>query len=192
IYGTLSSKNITGDDNSSTSLVYIPANFTDANFADNAATGVSASQQWADFQAFAASNTYLQKHAGQNAQRNGDRLPWENHFDLRVAQDFLLKNHKLQVFADVVNVANLLNKDWGRAYGSGTTPDGFFPLTSTLFFPVIGAQKKDGVAFTPTVNNPAFQFNINNFTKIGNDSRPYNVNSFTSRWNAQIGVRYSF
>jgi hypothetical protein len=192
LYGTTGSKNITGETNSTVSLVYIPANFSEANLADNASTGVTASQQWANYQLFASSNPYLQKHAGQNAQRNGDRLPWENHFDVRLAQDFLFKNHKLQVFFDVVNVGNLLNKDWGRAYGTGTTPDGFFPLTSTLFFPVVGAQKKDGVAFTSTVNNPAFQFNINNYTQIGNDYKAYNVNNFTSRWNSQIGVRYSF
>ncbi len=53
---------------------------------------------------------------GKNSVRNGDRLPWENHFDLRIAQDFVFGQHKLQVFFDVLNVGNLLNKDWGRAY----------------------------------------------------------------------------
>ncbi|MDB5223525.1 MAG: TonB-dependent receptor [Chitinophagaceae bacterium] len=193
VYAAASSKNITGEDNSSTSLVYIPTSLAEANFVD-IANGATASQQWANFQALMASNKYLQTHAGQNAERNGDRMPWENHFDLRVSQDFLLKSHKLQIFADVVNVGALLNKDWGRSYGTGSTPDGFFPTTSLLFTPIVsGSQKRDGgTAFTPTVNNPAFQFNINNFTKIGNDYKTYNVNSFTSRWNAQIGVRYSF
>lgn len=192
IYSTTGSRNITGEDNSFTSLVYLPASQSEANLVD-ITSGKTASQQWADYQAFIASNPYLQKHAGQNAARNGDRTPWENHFDIRISQDFLLKNHKLSVFFDVVNVGALLNKDWGRSYGVGSFPDGFFPLTTNLFAPVTsGAQKRDGVAVTPTVNNPAFQFNINNFTKVGNDYRPYNVNSFTSRYNSQIGARYSF
>lgn len=192
LYATANSRNITGEDNSTTSLVYIPKTLAEANFAD-VTNGKTASQQWADFQAFAASNTYLQKRAGQNAERNGDKMPFENHFDLRIAQDFLFKTHKLEVFFDVINLGALLNQEWGRAYGTGTTPDGFFPITATLFTPVVsGSQKKDGVTFTPTATNPAFQFNINNFTQIGNDYRPYNVNNFTSRWNAQIGARYSF
>jgi hypothetical protein len=192
LYSTVSSRNITGEDNSTTSLVYIPASLAEANFVD-ITNGKTASQQWADFQAFMASNKYLENHVGQNAARNGDRLPFEHHFDVRIAQDILFKNHKLEIFFDVVNVGALLNKDWGRAYGTGTNPDGFFPITTTLFNPVVsGAQKKDGVAYTPTVNTPAFQFNINNFTKIGEEYKAYNVNNFTSRWNGQIGLRYSF
>src|SRR5207249_222391 len=87
IYATVGGKDITGDANSATSLIYIPANFSEANLAD-ITNGKTASQQWSDFQAFAASNPYLQKNAGNNAERNGDRLPWENHFDARIAQDF--------------------------------------------------------------------------------------------------------
>lgn len=191
LYATVGSKDITGEDNSSTSLVYIPASFAEANFAD-INNGKTATQQWADYQAFATSNPYLQKNAGHNSERNGDKMPFENHFDLRIAQDFLLGTNKLQVFFDVVNVGALLNHDWGRSYGTGSFPDGFYPTSSALFIPVVGAQKKDGVAFTPTVNAPAFQFNINNFTKIGDNYRPYNVNNFTSRWSGQIGLKYSF
>ncbi|MDB5197304.1 MAG: TonB-dependent receptor [Flaviaesturariibacter sp.] len=193
VYPSANSRNITGEDNSATSLVYIPRTLAESGFVD-IANGKTASQQWADFQAFAASNKYLQERAGQNAERNGDRLPFESHFDLRISQDFLYKTHKLQFFADVLNLAALLNKDWGRSYGSGGTPDGFFPLTTTLFTPIVsGSQRRDGgTAFTPTATAPAFTFNINQFTKIGETYRPYNVNNFTSRWSAQIGLRYSF
>jgi hypothetical protein len=192
-YAALSSRSIVGDDASATSLIYIPANFNEANFVD-ITNGKTASQQWADYQAFAAANKYFTKHAGENAQRNGDKLPFENHFDVRIAQDFLLKQHKLQVFVDVINVGALLDKNGGRAYGSGTTPDGLFPLTTTIFTPVTGTTlKRDGVALpAATANNPAFNFNIGNFTNIAGTPRPYNVNNFTSRWNSQIGVRYSF
>jgi hypothetical protein len=183
------STTITGDDASTTSLAYLPANFTEANFADLTG-GKTASQQWADYQEFSAANSYLKDNAGRNAERNGDKLPFENHFDLRVAQDFKFKNHKLQVYFDLINFGALLNNTLGRAYGSNS--DGFFPVTNVLFTPVIGAQRKDGVAFTATATQPAFQFNINNFTKINDTFRPYNIADFTSRWNGQIGVRYSF
>jgi len=185
--------NITGDDigGSATSVVYIPANFTEANFADITG-GKTASQQYADFQQFISDNKYLANHVGKTTARNADRLPWENHFDLRIAQDIYFKTHKLQIFFDVVNVGALINKDYGRSYG-GSGADGFYPVTTTLLTPVAGTTlKKDGVTFAATANNPAFQFNIGNFTKIGDTYRPYAVADFLSRWNSQIGVKYSF
>jgi hypothetical protein len=189
--------NITGDDIGSTtqtSLAFIPATFAQANFAD-IPNGKTASQQWADFQAFIQDNKYLRENQGKNAERNADRLPFENHFDFRIAQDFLFKKQKLQVFFDVVNIGALFNANWGRAYG-GSGADGFFPVSQTLFTPVVTQTgvtlRKDGVPFTANASNPAFQFNINNFTRIGNTVRPYQVADFTSRWNSQIGLRYSF
>lgn len=190
------SGNVLGDDignaSTATALAYIPASAAEANFVD-INNGATASQQWENFKAFAASNKYVSENMGKNTKRNADRLPFEHHFDFRIAQDvFIWKTHKLQVFFDVINIGNLLNKDWGWSYG-GSGADGFFPVTKPLFTVVTsGAQKKDGVAFTPSATNPAFQFNINNFTKIKGINRPYDVADFTSRWSSQIGIRYSF
>ncbi|MFT3904253.1 MAG: TonB-dependent receptor [Niabella sp.] len=195
LYNNVSNRNITGDDISAssgtrTSLVYIPATQAEANFADISG-GKTASEQWADFVAFADANPYLKDNMGKNAKRNGDKLPWENHFDMRISQDISYKTHKLQLFVDVLNLNALINKDWGRSYYSNGD-DGFYPASVSLFTPVVGAQKQDGTAISPTVYKPAFQFNINNFTKVGNTYRPYTVADFTSRWRAQIGIRYSF
>jgi hypothetical protein len=188
------SGNVLGDDvnnnSASTALAYIPASLSESNFVDISG-GATASQQWADFQSYAESNKYLKDHMGQNTKRNADRLPFEHHFDFRISQDFNFKLHKLSLFFDVVNIGNLLNKDWGWSYAS--TGDGFFPVTKTLFTTLTsGAQKKDGVAYTPTAATPAFQFNINNSTNINNVYRPYDLGDFTSRWSSQIGLRYSF
>jgi hypothetical protein len=182
-----------GSTSGSVALAYVPADATAANFVD-IKNGATASQQWANFQKFVNSNNYLKDHMGQNTERNGDKQPFENHFDFRIAQDFILGHNKLQLFFDVLNVGNLLNKDWGWSYGSGSTPDGFYTLSTSLLSVVTsGAQTKDGAAATsPTTTTPAFQFNLNNFTRIKGTYRPYTVNDFTSRWNAQIGLHYSF
>lgn len=192
------SGNILGDDlgNSFTSVTtampYIPATKAEANFVDIAG-GATASQQWTDFQTLLAGNKYLRDNVGKNTKRNGDRLPFENHFDLRIAQDIpIIKGHKVQLFVDVLNVSNLINKDWGWAYSSFGN-DGFFPASKLLFTVVnSGARTQDGVAVTPTAANPALQFNLKNFTNIKGTNRPYDVADFTSRWNSQIGIRYSF
>jgi hypothetical protein len=121
-------------------------------------------------------------------------MPFESHFDLRISQNFLLKGHSFQVFFDVLNIANLLDKNWGWSYSAiGSTSDGFFTASASLFNVVSsGAQTQNGTPVTPTVENPALQFNINNFTNIKGVYRPYQVSDFTSRWNGQIGMRYSF
>ena len=182
------SSTITGDDltgGTNNTLAYIPANVTEANFVDF--TGKTASQQWADFQAFSLNNKFLKDNAGKNAARNGDKMPFENHFDVRLAQDFIIGKHKLQIFFDAINVGNLLNEKWGRSYNIGNQ-------SLTLFSTVTSkSQTKDGVAVTtPTTATPAFTFNLNNFTNVDGVVRPYFVSDFTSRWNSQIGLRYSF
>ena len=195
LYSGISSRNITNDDASTTSLIYLPKTAQEANFVDLTVSGnvVTASQQWADYEKFMNDNEYFKNNAGKNAKRNGDRAPWENHFDFRIAQDFMVKTYKLQVFFDVLNIGNLFKNSWGRAYGTGSTPDGFYPLSTTIFTPIVsGNQKKDGVAYTPTPYQPGFTFNVNSYTDIDGKRRPYNVNNFTSRWSGQIGVRLTF
>ncbi|MFT4031656.1 MAG: carboxypeptidase regulatory-like domain-containing protein [Siphonobacter sp.] len=191
VYGS----NILGDYGSSsgaTALVYVPTSLSEANFVD-ITNGATASEQWANFQSFMNANSYLKDHAGKNTSRNGDKMPFENHFDLRIAQNFIVGRNKLQVFFDVLNIGNMLNKDWGRSYATSTSGDGLYTASTSLFTVVSsGSQTQDGVALTPTAAKPAFQFNINNMTKINDTYRPYSVADFTSRWNAQIGARYSF
>jgi len=55
-----------------------------------------------------------------------------------------------------------------------------------------GAQTQDGKAYTATTAAPGMQFNINSLTDIKGTRRPYAVSDFSSRWQSQLGVRYSF
>jgi hypothetical protein len=188
----LYSRDITGDDQSnlnvSNSIVYIPKNAAEANFVNlsrtvnGVNTTVTPAQQWADFQGFVLNNKYLKDHIGRNTARNGDRLPFENHFDLRIAQDiFFAKNNKLQIYFDILNISNLLNKDWGWSYNLANQSINLFNVQNTNTAPAVG---------TPT--RPALQFDITRMGSAGGVYRPYFVSDFTSRWNSQIGLRYSF
>lgn len=199
-YFSYTAGNLNGD--GGTSLAYLPKSFADANFVD-IKNGETAAQQWTDYQEFQKDNDYLLKHAGQNAERNGTHMPFESHFDFRIAQDFKLGKAKLQVFYDVLNIANLLNKNWGWSYSSiSATADGFYTASSNIFTMTTVSSKvpqytqtaPDGTVTTlkPGVTNPAFTFNKGNFTDIKGKLRPYQVSDFTSRWSSQIGVRLSF
>ena len=190
----LYSKTITGDDISgaSNTMIYVPKTEAEANFApfnrvvNGTTTSITADQQWADFQSFLNNNKYLKDQVGKDVARNGDRLPFESHFDLRLTEDVVfVKSHKLQFTVDVLNIANLLNKDWGWSYNYN------FSNYSGNIFTVLNTGT------TPTATNgtpqqPKLQFDITKMNQIKGEYKPYAVSDYLSRWNMQLGLRYSF
>ncbi len=178
-YSYIYDRNILGDDitnyRGNAILAYIPSSVNEAQFA-NIANGLTAQQQWDAFVQFADANPYLKKTMGKNVKRNAARTPWENHFDLRIAQDFKVYNdHKLQVSFDVQNVGAMLSSKWGRSY--------FVANQSVNLF--------TSVANSATAT-PTFNFNPNGFQEIDGVRRPYTVSDFGSRWRGQFSIRYSF
>lgn len=137
----------------------------------------------AAYKKFLATDNYTKEHRGQYAKRNGATTPWENQFDFHFAQEFFFSvaKHKqsIQFTFDVVNVANLLNKDWGRSYVINYN-------VPTISF----------VGFRPTVSGgsvanysrPVFQFNPSAFRT----NKTYTESDFYSRWRGQFGVRWIF
>ena len=159
-------------------LIYIPKDQSDIIFTGTAAEQAS---QWADLDAFIKQDKYLSDHRGEYAERNAARLPWTNIFDLHFSQDLyanvLDRRQTLQLTFDVFNIGNMLNKDWGRRYYAS---NGNVKLI----------QFK---GMKPDVNGdytiPTFSFNR------PKDDRPWYVEDsglYSSRWQAQIGVRYIF
>ena len=163
------------------SLAYIPDKGETINFFQNytdKATGniITAQQQAAAFDAFIDGNKYLSSRRGDFTQRNGGRTPWNNQADFHFAQDVGLGvRHKqfLTFTLDIVNVTNLLDKNWGWVFFS---PNTYNSTASVGLQPYIPAQTAQGY--------PLYQFQ--------NPGRPYSVDFFDSRYQMQLGVRYSF
>lgn len=165
-------------------LIYVPRDY--ATYGEALAAGeirflpitgsstVSEEQQWIDLNDFIENDEYLSKRRGQYAERNGDRLPFVNVVDLRLLQDFYVNvnstRHTLQISFDVFNFTNMLNKDWGRQYF--TTNENF----RLIEYVSLGDD-----------NIPNFRFQKPSTVKNIDDS-----GLISSRWQAQIGVRYSF
>jgi hypothetical protein len=105
--------------------------------------------------------------------------PFENVFDLHLAQDFFIttgsgKRNTLRVTFDVFNFTNLLSKDWGRRY----YVSGYYGNYALLKFE--GFQE-DGTT-------PQFSF-----TKPKGEIWSIDDSGLmSSRWQAQIGIRYIF
>ena len=185
-FSYLYSKGVMGDDvtagngGQSNTIVYLPATQADANFADiknsNGTVKTTAAQQWTDYMGFVQSNKYLSKHLGQNTVRNGDRMPWENHFDLRIAENvFITGTHRLDITLDMLNVGNLFDRSGGWNYTLSNQSVNLFQVVSN-----------------PGVATPQMQFDITRMNSIHGVYRPYAISDFTSRWRGQIGLRYSF
>jgi outer membrane receptor protein involved in Fe transport len=178
-YSFLYNYNLTGDDASgktgSASLAYLPTDasqFTNLTLSNG--TVVTPDQQLADFKEFASHNKYLQDNLGKSTVRNGARMPWESHFDLKIAQDFILKNtHRLEVGFDVLNVANLLNRNWGWSY--------YLSNQSLSLFNIVSQTQ-----------TPTFNFDKTKMNNINGILRPYTVSDYLSRWRGQLSVRYNF
>jgi hypothetical protein len=181
-YSYMYNYNILGDDVTSktaaSDLAYLPT--TTAQFAtlkttvNGQSVTVTPQQQLADLQAFVADNKNLQKYAGQNLPRNGFVMPWENHFDLKLQQNFCVyKQHKLTVGVDVLNIGNLIDKSWGRAYYMGNQEYYLFSVATQT-------------------QTPTYTFDKTKLNTVNGKLRPYSIDDYNSRWRAQFNLRYSF
>lgn len=168
--------NLLRDSFSESALMYVPASQSEINLV-NATGGLTAQQQWEELNAFIEGNDYLRSRRGQYAERNGDRLKWSHIIDLKFAQEFTLnygnKKHSFEITADIFNFTNLINKNWGKRY----------------FASFDQVQLVDFVGFLPDGTTPTFRFNPNAAEQL-NQVDDAGVNS--SRWQAQLGVRYTF
>lgn len=108
-----------GDNRSGVDAFYIPSGPGDVLFTGGAAMESA-------FFAYVESQKHMRGHKGSIAPINGARSPGVSQMDIRISQEFpFFANRKGEVWVDIANVGNLLNKDWGQIrevgfpYGSG-------------------------------------------------------------------------
>jgi hypothetical protein len=161
-----------GDTATGNDLVYVPGSQAEVIFTDS--KGVALADQdglWQTFDAFIGGDPGLKDYRGKIAPRNSSREPWNHGLDARLAQDLpipALKNNQLQLTLDVINLLNLMNKDWGKTYYISNSND--TPWTSYGIDSATGKQK---IGWTPRANR-------------------YVLSQLGSRWQVQVGVRYKF
>ncbi|MEJ7739547.1 MAG: TonB-dependent receptor [Chitinophagaceae bacterium] len=172
VNGDLNSDGRFGND-----LLYVPKNPGEIQFVDflnttNTAVRFTAAEQAAAFEKYISSNDYLNKRRGNYTERNGSSTPWEHVIDMRFTQDFFLMTggtkHTLEFTFDVFNLTNLINNDWGRQFSVGNQA---YTILSTVNR-TSGAFMGKGYNYTP-------------------NQVPWNL-TFGSRFQGQIGLRYSF
>lgn len=158
-------------------LIYVPAAQSEINLVTVSSNPLTAQQQWDALSTFIDSNDYLSSRKGKYAERNGDRLKTTHIVDFKFAQEFSVnvgkKRHNIEFTADIFNLTNLLNKDWGKRY--------FASNDQILLLQQVGFLAN---GTTPTFNyNPSAERSINQVDDVGLNS---------SRWQIQTGLRYTF
>jgi len=169
--------NFTGDGQQNVQLAYIPKDMSDIALVQSSSTDTRTTQQiWQELDNYINSDSYLKTRRGQYTERNGARTPWNNEIDLRIMQEINMaygaKTHTIKISFDILNFANLLNKNWGQSYFVPNT------MNSTSAF---GLTQKG----FDSNKNPVF-------TYITPTTKPYSIDQLASRWQAQLGIRYSF
>jgi hypothetical protein len=186
---------LNNDGSSSNDLIYIPktqseiqliASGSYSNATHTGSTTGTASDPrtsamiWQQLNNFITQDHYLNAHRGEVAKANAVVLPFYKKLDLNVTQDISVKTgketrHTLRLSVDVLNVGNLLNKNWGIVKSpvltnflkyEGLAADGKTPLFSFSY--------QDAKNQVPLVNSFA------------------NSTSISSRWQMQFGIRYIF
>ena len=171
-YSWIFNNDVNGDSRTN-DLLFIPAGPEDVIFRDIAG-GLTAGQQAQIFWDAVGANPELAASRGRAMDRNESTMAWRNNFDLRVSQELpgFFKGNKAQVWVDVLNVGNLINKDWG--------------LSDEVLF-------NDGSA--------GFARNFVTYRGIENGRYVYEVagepegtlnRDLPSRWAVQVGLSYKF
>jgi len=167
-----------GDGRTYNDLLYVPKGPGDVLFGTLTTAGVFTANPAAEkaFNDWLAANPQVAKYAGSYAPANGFRTGWVNTFDVRISQQLpgFYKGHKSEIWLDIQNVGNLINKNWGQIYDYG-------------FYADASVATLQGIYQGKYVYNYAY---TSAPTPANSDADGFNIG--VSQWSMQLGFRYQF
>ncbi|NBA88865.1 hypothetical protein GVN16_24025 [Emticicia sp. CRIBPO] len=183
-YSFIYSNDMNGD-GLTNDVIYIPKSASELSWAPltigSGATAVtySADQQIALFDKFIEQDKYMSQHRGEYVHRNSGVFPWVKRADLSIVQEFMVKSgnvrNVLQIRADILNVGNLLNNNWGVGFTQVNSRPLTLASVSAAGLPTyrMATQTKGGktIPIEDTYINSAGTSDV---------------------WQAQLGLRYIF
>ena len=210
-YTSVYNNNFLGNGQQNVQLAYIPSSASDIVFVTKGAVptttanpngyGIDASgTQYASLSNFVDNDSYLKTRRGQYAERNAGRTPWNNQADVRLMVEAKLgslvpnaagvapSGHTIQVSLDIINFGNFVNSSWGRQYYvpntfNSTLGTGLTQVAYTDGAGNVANSYSPGTATAPGFNRPAFTYGA---------PATYSIDQLASRWQGQLGLRYSF
>jgi hypothetical protein len=141
---------------------------------------------------------YLSRNRGTYAERNGDRTPFESVVDLKIAQDIfgelLGQGQRIQISLDIFNFTSLLGElfdtDWGTRY---FVPDSNVEPVQFLGFADEAINTEDLFSDGAPAYTPVYRTQLNDFTEETDLFDELETGStYSSQWQMQLGLRYTF
>jgi hypothetical protein len=185
---------LNADGQSQNDLIYVPKNALDQTeilfqgYNGTTAARATAASQAQAFETFIANTDCLNAARGTIMTRNTCRNPWVNEFDLSVAQSLGKLGGKmfenLQVRLDVINLGNLLNKDWGKQAFSDQGSTCGAICSATIVLVHTGNALPSGVTTNSPLASGIYTFNTG--------YQAYNSDNASSNYRMQLSMRYSF
>ncbi|MEO8672000.1 MAG: Oar protein, partial [Tahibacter sp.] len=163
------SNDANGDGNAGNDLFYVPVDANDVIITD--------ATQATNFWNYIEGNKFLNDHRGQVVSRNSAKSKWLNQVDLRFSQEVpgFFDGNKGEVWLDILNFTNLLNKKWGQIVEAPFNGNGGQRL---------GVAQFAGV--DPATGKYIYRYPTNASGMVTKD------NIGESRWAVQVGLRYTF
>jgi hypothetical protein len=162
---------INGDEATSNDLAFV---FDPANPSTPAAIAASMRKVLDNPQNVARDN--LRANLGHIASRNGAVAPWTERIDVRFAKTIhTVRGQSAEIGLDVLNVANLLNDNWGAEYQLPVGISNQNPVVQRI--PLLNV-----VGFNQTTKQYTYTVN-ENFGVLQKGGNPYQI---------QLAVRYGF
>jgi len=171
------SGDINGDGGNSNDLIYIHNDISEMNFQTYESNGqtISAQDQAAAWDAFIEQDRYLSNNRGSYAERNGVRLPMVFRSDVSIAQEFFTdifnQRNAIQFRLDILNVNNLISRNWGGGQRMTTTQ------------PLIAAGADDNGVMTYRLARQGGEFISSTFDDTVNLADVFRM---------QFSIRYTF
>jgi hypothetical protein len=135
--------------------------------------------EYTQLMAFVNADDYLSENKGRISERSGPREPWSQQLDMRISQELpTIAGQRFEITVDLLNVLNLINSEWGWVRNSGVNQN-VNMLTLHSFETAAG----------PDYGKPRYTWPGLKVTDGVAD--PFQADNILSRWQAQIGIRYT-
>ena len=170
-YSYMYSDDVNGDGIRGNDLAFVPASRSDVS-------AEVTDEEWRAVDAFIDSDPALSAARGGIVRRNASRSPWRNRLDLRLIQQLpSVRNQHFELTLDVLNLANLINSDWGQS--------------RYVRFDAAGLFNFDGY---DEQSRPDLDLRVRDANEDGRVDREdvFQTTNLSSRWQVQAGVRYTF
>jgi hypothetical protein len=175
------SGDVNGDGRSDNDLAYIPKDANDIILVTSAnAVLPKTDAAYTQLTDYINADSYLKDNKGRISERSGPREPWAHSIDMRINQEILtLGGQKIEVTLDILNILNLLSSDWGWIRNTGVNQ-----TVNLLTFK--GLDKRVGADY----GKPHYQWT--GLKVSGDKANPFQPDNILSRWQMQLGVRFTY